>query len=441
MHSPACPHFRILWPLAAVAVVVGCGAAAEEQDNRFGGSQSVAAFNGAESDDRWSAWTSFRGPDGTGVLSSARIPTELGEDRGVKWKTPIPGRGWASPVVLEGEVWLATATEDGTRMSAVCVDAESGEILHEILVFENENPRFCHPTNSYASCTPAIEPGRLYLHFGRYGTACLDTKTGEKLWERRDLLYDDFRGPASSPILHDDLLLFSCDGIDVQYVVALDKQTGETVWKVDREIDYGSDNPDRYKAYSTPSVVEIEGVPQLVSPSAMETIAYAPRTGEVLWRVRHGGMNAALRPQLHDGLIHLTAGDGATALVAVDPAPRDAEIVWSGRKGVPKRSSPLFVKDRLFLVSDDGIVSCRDPRTGEVDWIDRLRDEFWASPVSDGERILACGKEGHVYIFAAEADEFRLLGEGRFESGFNATPALTPAAIYLRSVEALYRIE
>ena len=181
-------------------------------------------------------WAEFRGPQGSGISQAKGLPTKWSETENIVWKTPIHGKGWSSPVVWGNQIWLTTATVDGKKMSAICLDAASGKIVHDLLLFENAEPRFCHPTNSYASPTPVIEEGRIYCHFGSYGTACLDTKSGKTLWTRRDLESDDFRGPGSSPILFEDLLVVNYDGVDLQFVVAFNKKTSDTVWQKKRNI-------------------------------------------------------------------------------------------------------------------------------------------------------------------------------------------------------------
>jgi outer membrane protein assembly factor BamB len=162
-------------------------------------------------------------------------------------------------VVWGDQIWVTSATEDGTRLYAVCVDGQSGRIVHDITVFEIEDPMFCFPYNSYASPTPVIEGDRLWVHYGSAGTACLDTNTGQILWARQDLPCDHHRGPGSSPIPFGDLIIINFDGYDLQYVVALDKQTGETVWRQDRSIDYNTHDGDLKKAYCTPTVLEHDG--------------------------------------------------------------------------------------------------------------------------------------------------------------------------------------
>ena len=180
------------------------------------------------------SWPEFRGPHGDGHAQGASLPVAIDQSV-VRWETPIHGKGWSSPVVWGDQIWLTTATEDGTKMSVICVDRATGKVIHDKVLLENTEPAFCHPMNSYATPTPVIEAGRVYVHFGSYLTACLDTETAEVLWERRDLKCDHHRGPASSPILDGEKLFVAYDGFDVQYVVALDKQTGETIWKRDRQ--------------------------------------------------------------------------------------------------------------------------------------------------------------------------------------------------------------
>jgi outer membrane protein assembly factor BamB len=385
-------------------------------------------------------WPEYRGPTGDGQAVGAKLPAEISEEKNVKWKTLIHGKGWSSPVVWGDQIWLTTATEDGKTMSAICVDLESGKIIRDQIIHENETPEFCHPTNSYASPTPVIEEGRVYLHFGSYGTTCLDTQTGKTVWQRTDLKCDHFRGPASSPILFENLLIVAFDGFDVQYVVALDKSTGETVWKTDREIEYGSDNGDLKKAYCTGAIFEVDGEPLLVYPSASATIAYRPRTGQPVWTVYYEGMNASARPvRTKTGHVILTNGMGR--MVAVNPVGSgdltQTNIAWTSTKSVAKKSSQLVIDDRLYMVSDSGVVSCIDPETGDPVWQERIMGAFAASPIYDGEKVFALSEEGVIYVFQP-GDEFKLLGKSKLGDGFKASPAVVGDQLILRSFSHLY---
>ena len=386
-------------------------------------------------------WPEFRGPTGDGQALGAKLPVEITEEN-VKWKTPIHDKGWSSPVVWGDQIWLTTATEDGRRMSAICVDLKSGKIIRDRIIHENESPEFCHPTNSYASPTPAIEEGRVYLHFGSYGTTCLDTQTGETIWQRTDLKCDHFRGPASSPILFENLLIVAFDGFDVQYVVALDKETGETVWKTDREIDYGSDNGDLKKAYCTGAIFEVGGEPLLIYPSAVATIAYRPKTGVPVWTAYYGGMNASARPvRARNGHVILTNGMGR--MVAVDPQGTgditQTNLAWTSAKSIPKKSSQLVIGDRVYMVSDKGVVSCIDPDTGQPVWQERVKGAFAASPIYDGEKIFAFSEEGEIFVFQP-GNKFKLLGKSKLGDGFKASPAVVGNEMILRSFSHLYCI-
>ena len=183
-------------------------------------------------------WPQFRGPDGTGISSSADLPLTWGEAKNVRWKTPVHGRAWSSPVVLGNQIWVTTATEDGRELFAVALDRDSGKILFDLKLFQVAKPQYAHPFNTYASPTPVIEPGRVYVTFGSPGTAAIDTKTGKVIWERRDFECNHFRGAGSSPIIFGDLLLMHFDGSDHQFVVGLDKRTGKTVWRTERSVDF-----------------------------------------------------------------------------------------------------------------------------------------------------------------------------------------------------------
>jgi len=389
-------------------------------------------------------WFQFRGPRGDGSSPATGLPLTWSETENIKWKTPIHGRAWSSPVVWGDSIWLTTATDDGKQMSLLCVDFETGRIIHDLLLFENESPRFRHETNSYASPTPILEEGRVYAHFGSYGTACLDMETAEVLWTRRDIESDDFRGPGSSPVLFGDLFIVNYDGFDTQFVIALDKNTGETVWKRDRDINYGTDNGDHKKAYGTPALIEVDGRMQLVSPAAVATIAYDPLTGADLWRVYHGGMNVSARPLFGLGMLYITAGDSARAMIAVRANGTgdvtDSHVAWQSSSSVAKRPSLLLIDDMIFMMNDVGIASCLDAVTGKTIWQKRLGGAYWASPLYADGRIYCFSQEGASPVFAPTR-EFKLLATNQLDDGFNASPAVVGQSLILRTYTHLYRVE
>jgi outer membrane protein assembly factor BamB len=389
------------------------------------------------------SWSAFRGPTADGQVATGVLATTWSESR-VTWRTPIAGKAWSSPIVVADSVWMTSATEDGKRLSAVRVDIESGNIDHDITVFEIDEPMFCISYNSYASSTPVAEEGRVYVHFGSAGTACLDAGSGKTLWQRQDLLCDHHRGPGSSPILHKDLLIVHFDGSDVQYVVALDKKTGKTVWKVDREIDYGTDNGDAKKAYGTPTVIQHNGREQLISPAAVATTSYDPNTGKQLWRVYHGGFNAAARPLYSHGLVILNL-EGGMRMLAVRP---DGEgdvtkthIEWKYGKSTPTRPSQLVVGDHLYMISDKGIFTCLEIQTGTPKYVERIGGAHSASPVVADGKIYCFDEKGEAFVINANPEKYDLVAKNQLESGCMASPAVAGNALIVRTKSHIYRID
>ena len=398
-------------------------------------------------------WPQFRGPAGDGHSDATGLPVAFGEGDHVKWTTAIHGKAWSSPVIWKSQIWLTTATEDGTELSVLCVDKDSGKILHDKVLFHVANPQFCHKFNSYASPTPVIEEGRLYVTFGSPGTACLDTHDAKVLWERRDFVCNHYRGAGSSPIAWGDLLIMNFDGSDFQFIVALDKKTGKTVWKTNRSVDYKDLGPDGQptgegdfrKAFSTPQVIDDAGQPVLLSSGAKAHYGYDPRNGHELWRVEELGQHsAATRPVAGLGLAFFPTGFSKGQLLAVKLGGRgvldESHIAWRLKRSVPNKPSILLVNDLLFMIDDGGIASCVEARTGKVVWTERVQGNYSAAPLYADGRIYVCSEEGKVALLAP-AREFKLLAENKFDDGFMASPAVSGKALFLRTKTHLYRIE
>ncbi len=404
------------------------------------------------------SWPDFRGPSGDGIApGSAEPPLEWSGPEGDKiaWSTPLAGRAWSSPVVWGDQVWLTNATEDGTAMSAVCLDFDSGALVREIPPFRNEAVEpLGNPVNGYGSPSPVIEAGRVYVHFGSYGTAAIDTATGEVLWKRTDLPCRHFRGPGSSPLLHGNLLILTMDGVDFQYLAALDKATGETAWKTDRSTQWDDVEPggkirgegDFRKAYTTPSLARVGGQEILISPGAKACFAYRPDTGEELWHVTYQGYSNASRTVVHDGHAYINTGYGKPHLLKVklDPGARGditaTHVEWDIFKRVPKRSSPIIAGGRLYMTTDEGILGCLDLETGDELWSDRLAGHFSASPVLAADRIYFFSEMGDAFVVKPGAG-FELLAKNPTdEAGFMASPAFVGGSIIARSKTHVHRI-
>lgn len=377
-------------------------------------------------------------------MASASLPLTWSEDQNVRWKSPVPGEGWSSPVVGDGRAWMTTSTDSGRKLHVLAYDVETGALVHQRVVFEVDQVENKNALNSHASPTPVVEPGRLYVHFGTYGTACIDTETYEERWQRRDINCDHMEGPGSSPILVGDLLAFHVDGGDVQYVTALDKRTGETVWRTDRSIDLSKMQKDIRKAFCTPIVAKLDGVEVLVSPGAHAAMAYDVRTGEEKWRVRYKGFSLASRPMFDGERVYIATGFMRAQLYAVDfdgaGDVTDEAVAWKWRRNVPKMPSPLLLGDRVFMVDDNGYATCLDKASGEAVWRKRLGGEHCSTPLCVGDRIYFFDREGRTVVLA-RADEYRELAENHLDAGFMASPAVVGDALLLRSKTHLYRIE
>ena len=350
------------------------------------------------SDDAADSWPGYRGPNADGHSPAVDLPTSWSEEENLVWKTAVHGRAWSSPVVADGEVWLTTATEDGKELSVLCVDLDTGEVVHDALLFQVEEPQFAHGFNSYASPSPVIDGDSIYVTFGSPGTARIRRGTKEPVWERRDLECDHFRGAGSSPVVFEDLVILTMDGADVQYVVALDAETGETRWRTPRSTEFGDLNADGEpegggdfrKGFSTPIVIEVDGSPQLVSPGAKAVFAYDPRTGRELWTVRYGEHSSSSRTLFGEGLVFVNTGFGRPTLLAIDPTGTGdvtaTHVRWRQVKGVPQKPSPVLVDGRIHMVSEGGIATCLDARTGEVVWNERIGGRVLGLPPLRGRR-------------------------------------------------------
>jgi outer membrane protein assembly factor BamB len=398
-------------------------------------------------------WPQFRGPAGDGHAASKALPLSWAENKNVAWKTAIHGRGWSSPVVLGDQIWLTTATSDGGELFAIAVDKATGKILHDLKLFEVATPQYAHPFNSYASPTPAIEPGRVYVTFGAPGTAALDTTTGKVVWERRDIECNHFRGAGSSPVIFRNLLILHFDGSDRQFVMALDKRTGKTVWRTERSIDFQDLGPDGKpqadgdfrKAFSTPHIASFGGRQILISLGSKAAYAYEPLTGKELWRIEERtNHSASTRPVIGHGMVFYPSGFANPHLLAVRPDGKglatDATIAWRVTRGVPQKPSLALVGDLIFMVNDRGITSAVEAKTGEIVWTSRIRGEYSASPLAAPGRVYFFSEDGRTTVIET-GREFKVLAESELGDGFMASPAVDGDALILRSRSHLYRIQ
>lgn len=379
-------------------------------------------------------WPEFRGPTGQGISDERGLPLTWSETRHVRWKVAIPGRGWSSPAIEGDRIWLTTATEEGKSLRAICVDRNTGALLQNVEIFRRKDSGQINGKNSHASPTPVLEGDRIYLHFGAHGTSCI-TQTGEIVWKTR-LEYDNGQhGPGGSPVVYENLLILSCDGQDVQFVVALDKLTGKVRWKKFRE---------GFQAYTTPLVIRLPSGDQLVSPGAFRTVAYEPRTGKEVWQVTYGqGFSNVPRPVYANGLVFLCTGFQEPSLLAVRTDGHGnvtkTHIAWSLKRAVPLTPSPLLVGEELYLINDSGIASCLDARTGNEYWRVRLGGSHSASPIYADGRIYFLSEEGESVVIAP-GRQYKVLATNQVDGETLASMAVSGGSIFVRSRTHLYRL-
>jgi outer membrane protein assembly factor BamB len=404
-------------------------------------------------------WPAFRGPTGDGHVAVAKAPKPAGlplhwnEKENVRWKTAIPERGWSTPVVRDNRVWLTTASADGHDFFVLCVDAVTGRILVNKKLFHAEHPEpLGNDVNCYASPSPAIERGRVYVHFGSYGTACLDTVTAGVIWQRSDLPCRHFRGPGSSVILFQNLLILTMDGVDVQYLVALNKATGRTVWKTDRTAQWDDlgpdgkprDEGDLRKAYTTPLVMDVDGKPQLLSIGSRAAYGYDPLTGREIWKIRHGGFSCASGPLFAHGVAFIPTCFPRPEMLAIRVDGQgdvtETHVLWRTIRGVPRLSSPVLADGLLYMAGGDGVLTCIDAGTGHEVWKKRIGGDYAASLLYANGRVYCLNQDGKTTVVKAGRSA-EVLAINNLDAGFMASPAACGNALFLRTKTHLYRIE
>ena len=392
-------------------------------------------------------WPQFRGPAGDGHATETNLPTTWNETTNVAWKTAIPGKGWSSPVLHRGRLYLTTAVplDPGSgsagelSLRAVCVDAATGNIVWTNKVFtQGATAPKIHNKNSHASPTPLVAGNRVFVHFGHQGTACLDLE-GQVIWQSTAHSYQPVHGNGGSPVLVNGLLIFSCDGADEPFVVALDAATGKQVWRFDRPGD-----PVKKFSFSTPAVIEVGGQKQVITPGSGVVNALDPATGREIWRVHHDGYSVIPKPVFGHGLVFVGTGYDAPTVIAIRPNGRGdvtgTHLEWTAKRGAPHAPSPLLIGDELYLVSDKGVATCLEAKTGREHWQERLGGNYSASPVFADGKIYIQSEEGPAIVIAP-GKTFHKLADAGFKERTLASYAVGESALFIRTEKNLYRVE
>ena len=389
-------------------------------------------------------WPEFRGPTGQGIVRDGALPTVWSDTKNVVWKQPIPGLGWSSPIVFDGKIYLTTAVPDekskDQSLRTLCLDAKTGNTIWDKEVFKQNGksaPKI-HNKNSHASPTPLTDGQRIYVHFGHDGTAALEF-TGKILWQQTTLRYRPVHGNGGMPVLVDDKLIFSCDGLDKQIVVALDKNSGKVLWQTKRE----SDAIKKF-SFCTGLLITVKDQKQVVLPGAGAVCSYDPKTGKEIWRVNYGdGYSVVPRPVAGHGMVFLSSGFDTPKLYAIRTdgtgTVSETHVAWTLDKGAPLTPSPLLVGDELYVISDQGIASCLDAKTGKAHWQERVNGAYSASPLFADGKIYFQSEQGVGTVIKA-GKTFEVISRNPMNEKTLASYAASDGALFLRTEKHLYRI-
>ena len=397
-------------------------------------------------------WTHFRGSNMDGHANVDSVPLHWSDSLNVVWKVPVKGLGWSSPVIFGNQIWLTSAAKDGKEFYTLCFDFETGKLLDEKTIFTAEDPQRIHGTNSYATPTPCIEKGFVYVHYGNFGTACINTTNNDVVWKREDMPCEHMQGPASSLILYKDLLIVHLEGTKDPYVAALNKKTGETVWKSIRPKEiYDPLEPVFRKSYQTPIVINVDGRDLLISNSSYMCFAHDVNTGEVIWTITYGDDSTVSQPLYFDGLVYVNSGwlfeDNKpfwTRQYAVDPTGKGdvtkTHVKWTYEDEVPQIPTPVIVDGKMYFVHDRGLVTCLDAKTGQLIWKHELKGNFNSSPIFAAGNIYFFNVKGDCTIIKP-GNSFQLVAENKIGETVKAIPAFVNDKMVLRTEKNLYLIK
>lgn len=396
-------------------------------------------------------WTHFRGNDLNGLVEEGIYPIHWNDSLNIDWKTEIRGRAWSSPVVYGDQIWCTSATKDGKEMFAVCIDFNNGEILMELDLFNPESLHRIHAVNSYATPTPAIEDGFVYVHFGRYGSACINTETGEKVWERTDLICEHIQGPGSSVFLYKDMIILHLEGTDRMRIYALDKKTGKTIWVAERDERWYENMLEiGRKAYVTPIVIVVDGRELLISNGSAVCNAFDVNTGEEIWYIVQGDDSTISMPVESDGILFFYTsfitpekGEDYCELFAVDPhgtGDISDNILWRVKSPILQLQTPVIYDGLLYTVDSRAKLMCLDAASGETVWSEKLKGKYHSSPIWADAKVYINSTRGQTFVFKS-GKEKELLSENKLDGELWSTPVFLEGDILIRTSKYLYKIK
>jgi len=396
-------------------------------------------------------WPEFRGPDKQGSTTAAGLPAEWNPNlnKNILWKAALPGIGWSSPVVIGERIYLTTAVPVGGEekpvvdrsLRALCISATDGKVIWDKEVFPQPSATAArvHKKNSHASPTPIFENGKLYVHFGHDGTACLNAEDGSTVWSTREFSYKPVHGNGGSPVIEGDLLIYSADAESDPAVIALDKATGKQRWKFNRVSD-----AKRKFSFCTPLVIEVNGKRQLITPGSGVVNALDPVTGAEIWKARYDqGYSVVPRPVYAHGMIFLSTGYDKPVVLAIradgSGDVTETHIAWRMEKYAPHNPSMVVVGDELYLVADNGILSCLDAKTGTAHYQERCTGPISASILhADGKLYLQ--DEKGLGVVVKPGKTFTILAKNDLAERSLASYAVVGDDFLIRTEQHLWRV-
>lgn len=396
-------------------------------------------------------WTHFRGSHLDGISTETQLPLQWNDSTNIIWRTDLCDKGWSSPIVYGDQVWLTVSTEDGKQLKALCLDFNSGKKIFDLTIFEPDSVYSKHSINSYSTPTPCIEEGFVYVDYGSYGTACLKTTDGTTVWKRDDMRCEHVQGPASSPLLYKNLLILHFEGTDVQYIVALDKHTGQTVWKTERPAAvYEPLLPIGKKAYITPLIVNVNGKDLLISNGSAACIAYDLETGREVWRVVQGEDSTIAMPLAENGIVYFytgfvspAEGEKYTELLAVNPDGKGdittTNVLWRFKSPILQLLTPVIKDGLIYTIDTRNVLYCLDAKTGVEIYSKKLKSKYNSSPVCDAQNVYFTSVKGETMVIK-QGKQLQVIAENKISGEVNASAALLRNSILLKTQSRLYRI-
>jgi len=385
-------------------------------------------------------WPQFRGPSAQGH-ANVKLPINISADSPhLKWKAPVPGSGWSSPVIVGGKIYLTSAIEkgEGLSLNALCLNADDGKLIWNTPIFGIVKAPRMHRKNSQASPTPIVDGKKVYVHFGHMGTAALGLD-GKLAWKNDTIKYPPVHGNGGTPALVDGKLIFSCDGARDPFVIALNTKDGKQAWKVNRSV-----NAKRKFSFCTPLVLKTANGTQVLLPGSDMIGAYDPANGKEIWRVNYDGYSVVPRPVVGHGMVFFSTGFDRAKAMAVQLGGKgdvtETHVKWVLPKGAPHTPSMVLTGNELFMVSDGGIASCVDAKSGEVHWSERLGGGCSASPILANGKLYVVNEAGTVYVVDA-GKEFNVLSKKSLGERSLASPAVADDALFIRTTEHLWRFQ